>query len=225
MPEPRPTFPLRRYGAPIWFVLARPHRLAYLQVPKVACTSFRVALCLLSRPDLPRDAVRQPGAIHQHRDWNDLVPPTFSGLRKYFRFTFVRHPLERFASFYRNKIADVSPELLAPRFARAGLTAGMPIEAVVERVLATPAAELDPHIVPQSHLVFDEDGAPRVDFIGRLERVAEDLAEVERRAGVHLDLDHLNTTRREPAETVPASVREQLITLYSDDFALLGYEP
>jgi hypothetical protein len=214
------------FTAPIWFFLVRKHRLAYLQVPKVACTTLRVAICLLNRPDLSPAEVRQPGAIHSHREWNDIVPPSDSAVRKCFRFTFVRHPLARFLSFYRNKIGEVRPEDTEQRFVRLGLQGGMSLAEVIERVLALPRADLDPHLVPQSHLVMDGK-RPRVDFIGRLERFAEDLETVEKKAGVRLDVGSLNASVSPVAKDFRTELGEEnaqrLSALYHDDFTHFGY--
>jgi hypothetical protein len=216
------------YQGRIWFLLARRHRLAYLQMPKVACTSLRAAICLMNHPELPREDVFNGESIHKRRDWNDIVEPGDKGLRGCFRFTFVRHPLERFASFYRNKIESVAPEATAQRFIRHGLRGGMRIEEVVERVVAIPPTELDPHIAPQSLLVYDQE-TPRVDFIGRLERFAEDLAIVETQCGVRFELGRLNATQpntrtKTPGEGLGDRNRALLNALYADDYARFGYE-
>jgi hypothetical protein len=218
------------YQGKIWFFLARHPRLAYLQRPKVACTSLRAAICLLNHPHLPRAEVFDGETIHKRRDWNDMVPPGDNALRGCFRFTFVRHPLERFASFYRNKIASKPPATVAERFLRIGLRGGMALEEVIERVLAVPATALDPHIAPQTLLVYDGD-APRVDFIGRLEQFTDDLAVVEEKCGVRLDLGRLNATQQHAPHgsshrtTLPEAAVARLNALYAEDYARFGYEP
>jgi len=219
------------YQGRIWFFLARRHRLAYLQMPKVACTSLRAAICLLNHPELPRAEVFDGETIHKRRDWNDIVTPDHEALRACFRFTFVRHPLERFLSFYRNKIASVRPDATAERFLRIGLRGGMGIGEVVERVLTVPPAALDPHIAPQHLLVYDQE-TPRVDFIGRLERFADDLAVVEEKCGVQLDLGRLNATQPHapkssstPGPHLSDAIRARLNALYAEDYARFGYTP
>ena len=218
-----------QYQGRIWFFLARQHRLAYLQMPKVACTSLRAAICLMNHPHLARSEVFDGETIHQRREWNDMVAPNDRALRGCFRFTFVRHPLERFASFYRNKIASVAPEATAERFLRIGLRGGMSMEEAVDRVMAVPPAKLDPHIAPQSLLVFDGD-IPRVDFIGRLEKFGDDLAVVESKCGIRFDLGRLNATRADAKPSTPGAglsegIRARLNALYRDDYAHFGYAP
>jgi hypothetical protein len=191
---------------------------------------LRAAICLLNHPDLPRAEVFDGQTIHKRREWNDIVPAGDEALCDLFRFTFVRHPLERFASFYRNKIGTVAPAATADRFVRMGLCGGMSLEEVVERVLTVPPAALDPHIAPQSLLVYDGE-TPRVDFIGRLERFADDLAFVQKKCGVTLDLGRLNATQPQgsasaaPRARVPDTIRARLEALYAEDFARFGYTP
>lgn len=216
------------FTAPIWYFLARRHGLAYLQVPKAASSSFRAAMCLLQRPELDYETVMAGGALREHREWHEKARAGKDSLAGLWSFTFVRHPFARFASFYRNKIAGVAPENTAPRFVRMGLLGGMDLQSVISRVLELEPSELDPHLVPQSYIVFDGE-RPRADFIGRLEALAEGLAVVEARAGVPLNLGRLNrsgggakTAASHPLD--PASA-ERLLPLYAEDFRRFGYEP
>jgi Sulfotransferase family len=215
-----------RYQAPILYFLARKHRLAYLQVPKVACSSFRAAMALLSRPDLSRDAVLARGAIHQYREWNDIAGPENKELASFFRFTFVRHPIARFVSFYGSKICRADGEPTRPRFQKLGYSREMTMEDVLAKIEGTAPEELDDHIVPQSAIVFRH-GSSRVDFLGRLEQLAADVKRIEERTGVHLDLPHLNPTSNvrevDANAQISPELRGRLERLYAEDFDLLGY--
>ncbi|MEO8350155.1 MAG: sulfotransferase family protein [Chthoniobacteraceae bacterium] len=211
---------------PVWFFLSRRHRLAYLQVPKVASTSMRAALCLLNHPELPRESVFSEEQLQQHREWHEMVRAETASLRGFFRFTFVRDPLARFASFYRNKIAQVAPESLRPRFQRMGLAAGMPIDSVLDVIERIPSDQLDPHLVPQSHLVF-AGKKPRVDFIGRVEQFDEGLREIERRSGITLEIQRLNATAPKAATDsdmeYSAEIRARIARIYEEDLRRLDY--
>jgi hypothetical protein len=214
------------YQPRLLYFVSRPQRLAYLQVPKVACSSFRVAMALLNRPELSLEQVTERGAIHRNTDWNEILTPESEELPEYFRFTFVRDPIARFVSFYRSKIARADGEPTRDRFRKLGYDATMSIEAVLERVENTPPAELDDHIVPQSALLM-RNGRLLVDFIGRLERMDEDLKLVEARAGTSLRLVHMNPTsnvrREDTLAQLSAETRQRLERFYTDDLQLLGY--
>ena len=213
---------------PIWFLLARRQRLAYLQVPKAACSSMQAALCFLNHPGLPREEVCARGAFPRHPEWADLVPADDPAARDFFRFTFVRDPCARFASFYRSKIHHRTAENFLPRFAKMGLRPGIGMEEILDLVEALPADGLDAHIAPQSSLIFSRE-KPRVDFIGRLEALDEGLAEIAVQSGTRLDVPRLNVTADTPdrdlREPLSASVRARLAKLYAEDFARFGYTP
>lgn len=213
---------------PIWFLLARERRLACLQMPKAGCTSMRAALCLLTRPDIPREQLLARGAFARHPEWSDVVPPGDPILEQCFRFTFVRHPYERFASFFRSKIGQRTADAIKPHFLRMGLRAGMVPEEVFAVVEAAPRATLDPHLTPQSYFVFDGE-RQRVEFIGHLEQLNAGIEEIAAQTGTRLEVPRLNATERNPSapprEPLSPGLKARLARFYADDFARFGYEP
>lgn len=220
MPQARPT--------PVRFLLARAQRLAYLQIPKAGCTSMRGALCLLNRPEIPREELLVRGAFARHPEWADLADPGDSFLERCFRFTFVRHPYERFASFFRSKIGQREAGQIKPHFLVMGLRAGMSPEEAFACVEAAPRATLDPHLAPQSFFVF-ADEKPRVEFIGKIEQMAEGLARIAEKCGTLLEVPRLNVTERNPAaaprEPLSSELRARLASFYADDFTRFDYPP
>ena len=213
---------------PIVFILARRQRLAYLQVPKVACTSMRAALCRLNHPELSESQLVERGAFARHPEWSDVVEANDPVVARCFRFTFVRHPLDRFASFYRSKIGKRTDEQIKPHFRKIGLRAGMTPEEVFECVERVERGALDPHIAPQSYFVFAGDES-RVQWIGRLERMEEGLAELAEKSGALLNVPHLNVTRGaeagRPRDILRAALRQRLADFYADDLARFAYDP
>jgi Sulfotransferase family len=207
------------------FFLARPAGLAYLQVPKVACTSFKIAMAIINRPELAKELGEAPLRIHSQPEFSDIADENSPLLRNLFRFTFVRNPMERFLSFYQNKIFYRPKGTVAPSIAEAGFRVGMPLGEVLDRIEKTAESELDPHIAPQNWFVFDRKRS-RVNFIGHVERLAEDLEKLEKLSGVPVELGHYNKSpireqhRFELADRDAARIRE----FYAEDFALLGYD-
>jgi Sulfotransferase family len=214
------------YRHPIWLLLARRQRLAYLQVPKSACSSMHAALALLNHPELSREEVCAWGAIQKNQHWVELVKDGDPALRGYFRFTFVREPCSRFASFFRSKVHNLTNDRIRPRFAKMGIKAGMSMDDVLDLVEKIPVAELDPHLVPQNRLVFSGEKS-RVDFIGRMEKMADGLDEIAARTGTRLDPPRLNVTVGTPdrdfREPLSDRVRARLARLYAEDFTRFGY--
>lgn len=224
----RPRETAIEYRAPVLFFVARQHALAYLQVPKAACTSLRAAICLLNHPELDPQLVTRDEWIHEHREMNDILGPDAPELSQIFRFTFVRHPYGRFVSFYRNKIADADSPAVARRFGKQGFSVGMSIDAALEVIEATPVHQLDPHLIPQVDLVY-RGGPSLVEFIGRVERLAEDVKVVENRAGISLNLPHLNRAAgggvERAREFLTEAARARLQRIYQRDFERFAYEP
>jgi len=218
----------REFRAPVLFFVARQHGLAYLQVPKAACTSLRAAICLLNHPDLDPALVTRDEWIHENRAMNDILRRGAPELEKLFRFTFVRHPYARFVSFYRNKIAEPDSPAVAKRFGKQGFSAGMSIDAALDVIEATPVRQLDPHLIPQVDLVY-RGGASLVEFIGRVERLGDDINVVEDRAGISLNLPHLNRAAgggvERARELLTEAARARLQRIYQRDFERFAYEP
>jgi hypothetical protein len=205
------------------FFLARPAGLAYLQVPKVACTSFKVAMALLSRPDLEPALRERPMQIHVRRDWTDMVDAGDSAVRGLFRFTFVRHPVARFLSFYKDKVLRPAKGI-PPEIAAAGFEEGMSLSRALDRLEITPKHELDPHTAPQSMFIFDG-GKSRVDFVGMIEQIDEGLAKLAELSGVRVNVGHHNRKACDEKESLSVAPEEErrIRAFYKDDFERLGY--
>lgn len=220
-------YPNRRLG---YYVHALPeHGVVYVKNPKAACSTLLVWLNRLHTGDLtygPRD-------IHS----NNLIPPprevgwdrvlAMLGGAAY-RFTFVREPLARLESAYRNKIVD-TPDSPWQRRVRAALgQTGDSVPSFEEFLTVVegqdPVTEMDPHWRPQ-HLTLMH---PMVtyDRIGRLENIEADLALVRAEAGLpDLPLPHRNRGSGTGASVYDG--RPDLVSrataLYAHDFELYGY--
>lgn len=86
-------------------------RTLYCYIPKVACTNWKRTLMVLmgkTNATDPMDVDRTEA--HQYKTFRRLNNYTRSEaefvLANYTKFLFVRHPMERFLSAYRNKFAD-----------------------------------------------------------------------------------------------------------------------
>ena len=104
--------------------------------------------------------------------------------RRWFKFAFVRNPWDRLVSDY-----------LFFHAGRHGFK-----RFVLER-FPTPAddcyrnhAARYRHVIPQHRFLYDEEGRPLVDFIGRFERLNDDFAEVAKHLGIEgaVTLPHRN---------------------------------
>jgi hypothetical protein len=159
----------------------------------------------------------------------------------YFKFVFVRHPLDWLVSQYRFNIQR-------PEFS-AGASLRNPKKALkllrhyrirhrraskevydeedidflyqyLRRFRALP----DSQTLLQSNYVYDVDGKVLVDFVGRFEQLGEDLAKVKSRIEIDFELPHLNRTDHRPyRECFTEGAIERVKMLWKADFENFGY--
>lgn len=217
----------------IEYVLLERHAAVYIEIPKVACTSIKTALAGVVGVDLADSG----GNPHEAR-WPvpQVAPaprgPRFPGL---FAFAFVRDPWDRLVSCYRDKIRGevdgytfftIRPGVANCLARFDAFVAGMSFDEFVRAVAAVPDGDADPHFRSQHTFVTDDAGQLAVDFVGRYERLADDLRAVERRIGLApLALPRLQVARTPlPFAAFYTAETAQLVAdRYARDVDLFGY--
>ena len=103
----------------VQYFLGPPKDVAYLEIKKSGCTSMKHFVAGLSLREVPEKSKihgRFPRRLIRHRgDFNRA---------RYFTFTFVRHPVDRFFSFYRGKVLRRDRHIEA-RLNACGIECGM----------------------------------------------------------------------------------------------------
>ena len=248
-------------------LVGRTRRFVYAYVPKAACTSLKLWMATVEGLVPPGSTPQVRGGVHallKPRAALDSLPSheAESILRSpdWFKFTFVRHPLARLVSAYLDKV--VPAKATAARLIRSyqmhdpsaawwqRLLARVRIDArrsltfrqLVKQLACETPQELDEHFRPQSLLVA---GLP-LDFVGRVERMEEDFAFVQRRLDTNVPLSHKKRQSYTveagdfvadwPAEAFrtdaphphwrrffPPAVLAGAAQIYRDDFARYGY--
>lgn len=102
------------------------HKVLYCEVPKVACTNFkRIMLILSGKVNTTNPVDLPPTLVHGDYQRNYLrTLDTYSPreivkkITTYFKFMFVRDPLERILSAYRNKFTRTYNEYFKLRYGR-----------------------------------------------------------------------------------------------------------
>ena len=172
-------------------ILLDPYNAVYVEVPKVACSSIKLAIAAVLGVDLARaggDPHRAdfPTASISEGPGGPLFPGRFA-------FAFVRNPWDRLVSCYRDKILGESPDFtnftIRPGVADclAGyeqFSANMSFDAFVEAVTGISDADADPHFRSQYTFLTNGAGDVAVDFIGRFERLREEFERVANRIGL-----------------------------------------
>lgn len=139
-----------------------------------------------------------------------------------FKFTFVRHPLDRLISAFQFLKAggmthtdrDWAAEHLAPYET---------VEAFICEGLMQPHIRTWVHFFPQVYYLRDpRTGRVGIDYLGRFETLNKDFDHIARRLGVSAQLKHVNKTSRREV-TVSAEAKQVIEAVYKDDFDILGY--
>jgi hypothetical protein len=173
---------------------------------------------------------------------------------RYFTFAFVRHPIDRTLSLYRWAAQRASPpRLTVAQRLRLRPGADHPDRSHVPEVRAYretstisefihhPLVEQTRSMQPQSASLCDEEGSLLVDYVGRFERLGEDLTDIAVRLGLppvslpwhnasqgpNLLFERQNVPRRRRIERDELSLddRAYLTARFDDDFRRFGYEP
>jgi hypothetical protein len=159
----------------------------------------------------------------------------------YFKFAFVRHPLDWFVSnFYKTYGRATFPARKIIRHpnrifrainnyrAMTALSRKPALDASdVDRLhaLLRPVRGIpDAATYYQYYFVHDADGVPLLDFVGRFESLEQDIDHIKQRIGLDFDLPHLNRSRRTDyrkclSPEAVARIRE----LWDIDFRAFGY--
>lgn len=137
----------------------------------------------------------------------------------YYAFAFVRHPLDRFISAWRDKVVDHNYWGFEPD----QLERLQQLEAFAEWVANRDLTDLttcDQHLTPQVRAI----DLTQVDHLGRMESFDDDFAVVCRRLGLpEAEVELRNSSSRGGSEEVSDEVRERVAELYRLDFQVLGY--
>lgn len=140
-----------------------------------------------------------------------------------FTFSFARHPLSRFLSLHHMCVRDgwaiTEPDDLIEVLVTDG---DSPIGDAKTR------AEVLYHGYPMCHPYYGVVYNRRimVDFVGRVEHMADDWEVVKRRLNIERDLPHRNTTKgiTEGDHRELSRVQRQILNdYYADDFKIFGY--
>jgi Sulfotransferase family len=155
----------------------------------------------------------------------ELAAASRQTVERYFTFSFVRDPLDRFVSAYRFlSQGGTNPNDAA--FARRHLMGRSMLE--VARALAG-ETDLRRKVHFQTQASFltlpSEPERIAVEFVGRFETIADDYATIARRLGLdpHLPVRNATKTSAGPVDPVNDEVQEIVRELYAIDYALLGY--
>ena len=142
-----------------------------------------------------------------------------------FKFAFSRHPVARVKSaFAFLRGGGITEDDAA--FGTRWIGADARFDAFVQEMLPQQPVINSLHFRPQSFFLDDpRTGRSGVDFLGRVETLAEDYERVTQRLGIENTLQVLNRSeRRETVEMESPASRRVIEDLYRRDFEQLDYD-
>ncbi|XP_062858559.1 carbohydrate sulfotransferase 14 [Trichomycterus rosablanca] len=236
--------PLQRKTVLQHILVNEKYRFLYCYVPKVACSNWKRVLKVLS------GALTDVGVHVQMDHHSDLLfLSDFSPdeiryrLRHYFKFMFVREPMARLLSAYRNKFGEIESyqrkygaEIVRryrKGFAKKTKVAGddVTFTEFVRYLLDEEPEHMNEHWMPMYNLC--QPCAMQYNFIGSYERLQSDAEYVLEQVGAPQNVrfpDRQTWYRPVTKETlhyylcmVPQKLLRELLPKYILDFSLFGY--
>ncbi|MGL1832507.1 sulfotransferase family 2 domain-containing protein [Rhodocyclaceae bacterium SMB388] len=219
---------MRRHRCDLWVL--EDLGLGYLPVPKVASSSIRNSFVdrmtpvLLGRPDVSRRAVKErvEARIRLSLD----ITGVKERRKTLFVFTFVRNPLTRLHSCYRDKVVNAAERREKCTLSPYGIQFGMSFDEFAMRIAEIPDARADQHFRSQ-HSFVASGGALLVDYVGKIEQFEEDWLPLKVRFG----LPPPARSRRVSGEPLAVpdlplsrAAAEQAVRRYAEDIEIFGYE-
>lgn len=158
-----------------------------------------------------------------HYEWNYYFAENPEYFRDFFKFTFVREPLSRFMSAY-NYLLDGGRSLHDQKVGDR-IRAYGGIDSFVRNGLQNGNFLKFRHFRPQANFLFDADDRNMMNFIGRVETMAEDARKLSEAIGRNVSPKRANVTKRKTTShgELSAETLKTICKIYERDFRLLGY--
>ena len=214
-------------GRDMHFLVDKKERFAYLPIPKVACTSLKVAFLDLENPHLYTKLSKKDNFwIHHHLFCQSIYWKSSDEIHNFrgFRFAVIRDPIDRLSSTYTNRVI-VSKDLNLPgtdhrALRRLGLPIFPDIDTFFQNVsaYAKSSRSIAHHVRPQKYYIRDRS---LFDKIYRMEDLAELAHDIESHCGVHFNLHEKNKTDFEKP-VISRLSREAAFEYYEQDFELFS---
>ncbi len=184
----------------------------FIHVPKAAGTSV---LQVLHGKD-----------IHIQRDHCEIQ--AFRSANKdlyseYFKFTFVRHPVDRIYSSYRYLLGGGSkmnnstlPKLINEKYPN--------FNDFIKEYLDQDRIRTTFLFRPQFTYFCNESYVPLVDFVGRYESINDDFEVIKSKLNLERNLPRVNVSEVKKQVDVDDEAKEKIFNLYKKDFEILNYD-
>lgn len=193
-------------------------KIAYLKLQKCGCSSIAHFVASLKTKYIVSPIWKEENLKHHF----DKVTSEECELTEYFTFTFVRHPLSRFLSFYNNWVVDPPHDGVINHYGRFGLYKNMSLEECVKIFVdIEDYSLLEDHTIPMHRTVF-RGSTSRAKFIGKLENFRTDFNFVQHACGIKMSVPHKN--KRSNTLECNGTIKHLIWQYYEKDYELFGYQ-
>ncbi|MGV8920820.1 MAG: sulfotransferase family 2 domain-containing protein [Pseudomonas sp.] len=143
----------------------------------------------------------------------------------YFKFGFVRDPLQRAWSAYNYLLHNTQKR---DRSAHELVTKFPNFDAFIDNWLHPENITRQIHFAPQHYFLENSIGLIDVDFIGRQETLTEDFVTLCKRLDIRVELQHINRSQLRPSDEnrniCSATSRRRVREVYARDYELFAYD-
>ena len=223
----------RRWGRNPWshreFLCDDKRKIAYLILPKCACSSIRKSFF---KQELKDDGSIHHAPIIDGRPTEDMTDRgRLSHKRKdYFTFSFTRNPFDRLASLYADKVAGLSAQggsdpvfYLRGFYLYGALAEKKNFDDFLHAVIRIPDSIAEHHFRSQYDLLYEK-GKILTDYVGKIEAFPESFAPIREKYDLE-PLAHFHPTRKGDWRNFFTEKSAQLCyRRYKKDFQTFGYE-
>ncbi|OHY82206.1 sulfotransferase family 2 domain-containing protein [Marinobacter sp. AC-23] len=193
----------------------------YLSVPKVASSSISYAM-------LNTQPTSQSGMSEHSPEGKALTNwrPAESPHPALPIFTFTRHPIEKFVSYYRDKFVRARGQgFELDHLKRLKFDPDMSLEEAVRHMMTIPVEKMEHHAQPQ-HRILIKNGRLIPDFVGKVEDISNDWPLISEVSLYDFSVEQKKNSTE--GQGVPPDLVESVVSAlaeyYSLDFELFGYE-
>jgi len=133
--------------------------------------------------------------------------------KEYFKFSFVRNPWDRLVSEYKYRYQN---KVLFKDFVKQ-----------IKITSNRPCSDTLRHLLPQYVFLFDEEGKPLVDFIGRFENLQEDFNKVFKKLNIpggNLGKRNVFYRRKHYSYYYDKETKNIVSEIYKKDIEIFGYK-
>ena len=178
------AFDAKRQARDIHVIQAKNTSIAYIPIPKNACTSIKTAFFDVQNSDRKMPFHNwQRNRVHRYFHGRVDAWMSLDELRQLdcFRFLVLRHPFDRFMSAYRNRVVkfrDIEKDPLSRIQAQIkGLDLRPSLETFAARLSEYAAinGSISHHVRPQARFVRDRNAVNATYLITELDRLADEL--------------------------------------------------